>query len=159
VAVEGVPRALLVDGEGVLADEISGLLQAQGAQVVVVPTPAEALIEARQNPVHLVVLNPLEWGEQTLQLVESLREEARGRAPFLLFTEPGGGGQHVLSRLSSHLPSVLGAPHEYSWGEDTSPNHDSASESHALRDLCARLDEILHHHSTALDNGSPDAAA
>ncbi len=122
------PHAVIVDNNGALTGEIAALLQAQGARVTTLATPAAALAEATESPVDLIVLNPLSWGDQTLQLVEALRE-VEGGAPFLLFTEPNASGRYVISRLSAHAPPSAAA---------------AADAPRALRDICARLDEILH---------------
>lgn len=136
------PHAVIVDNNGALTGEIAALLQAQGARVTTLATPAAALAEATESPVDLIVLNPLSWGDQTLQLVEALRE-VKGGAPFLLFTEPNADGQYVLSRLSAHAPHHAPANAPAGATADATAN-ETADAPRALRDICARLDEILH---------------
>jgi DNA-binding NtrC family response regulator len=127
-----VALAVLVDPEGEIQSEVATLLREQGADVEIVRTPAEALAETSDRHVDLMVLNPLTWGDQTLQLIEAL-QDVEGGSPFLLFTQPDSRGQYVISPHYEH-------PAERNAGSlgDT---------PQALRDICARLDQLLQHHT------------
>jgi CheY-like chemotaxis protein len=122
--------AVLVDPEGNIQSEVAALLREQGADVEIVKTPAEALAETSEKHVDLIVLNPLTWGDQTLQLIEAL-QDVEGGSPFLLFTHPDASGQYVIS------------PH-YEHTVETS-THPLVNTPQALRDICARLDQLLQH--------------
>ncbi|HEX8234464.1 MAG TPA: ATP-binding protein [Abditibacteriaceae bacterium] len=126
--------AVLVDPAGEIQSEVATLLREQGAIVEIVKTPAEALAETSEQHVDLIVLNPLTWGEQTMQLIEALQGMAGG-SPFLLFTQPDSSGQYVIS-----------SPYEIT--AETDPPS-SRNTPQALRDICARLDHLLQRDANA----------
>lgn len=125
-----IAMAVLVDPEGEIQSEVAAVLREQNADVRVVKTPAEALAETSEQQVDLIVLNPLTWGDQTLQLIEAL-QGVEGGSPFLLFTQPDASGQYVISPHYEHTAE---------------PNMQSPGNTpQALRDICARLDQLLQH--------------
>jgi CheY-like chemotaxis protein len=136
-----VALAVLVDPGGEIQSEVATVLRQQGADVRVVKTPAEALVETSEQQVDLMVLNPLTWGDQTLQLIEAL-QAVEGGSPFLLFTHPDASGQYVIS-----------PPYERTADSHT---HSPGDTPQALRDICARLDQLLQH-SVELNANADDA--